>query len=80
MAFDIDVYKSTVTPVDYQDLDYTAFATRPLSPGGLRCLRYMCNIESHTVCYLRDLLVTPSHTDPGHHLPDDVGIRGVLAQ
>ncbi len=24
----------------------------------------MCDVESHTVCYLRDLLVTPSHADP----------------
>jgi hypothetical protein len=64
MGFDIDAYKNTVTPIDYRNLDYTAFATRPLSPGALRCLRYMCDIESHTVCYLRDLLVTPSHADP----------------
>jgi hypothetical protein len=24
----------------------------------------MSDVETHTVCYLRDLLVTPSHTDP----------------
>jgi len=30
----------------------------------LRCLRYMSDVESHTICYLRDLLVTPSHKDP----------------
>ena len=23
----------------------------------------MCDVEYHTVCYLRDMLVTPSHTD-----------------
>lgn len=64
MAFDIDSYKDTVAPIEYRDLDYAAFAAHPLSPGALRCLRYMCDIESHTVCYLRDLLVTPSHADP----------------
>ena len=24
----------------------------------------MSDVETHTVCYLRDLLVTPSHADP----------------
>jgi hypothetical protein len=62
-AFDIGAYSRTAAPVTDADLDYGAFAHRPLSPGALRCLRYMCDIESHTVCYLRDLLVTPSHAD-----------------
>ena len=30
----------------------------------LRALRYMHDVESHTVCYLRDLLLTASHQDP----------------
>jgi hypothetical protein len=64
MGFNIEQYRRAVRPIEYQDLDYAAFVTRPLSEGALRCLRYMCDIESHTVCYLRDLLVTPSHTDP----------------
>lgn len=64
VTFDLDSYASTVAPVEYQDLDYAAFADQPLSPAALRCLRYMCDIETHTVCYLRDLLVTPSHRDP----------------
>jgi hypothetical protein len=64
MAFQIDQYKRAVAPVRYEDLDYGSFAARPLSPGALRCLRYMCDVEDYTVCYLRDLLVTPSHRDP----------------
>jgi hypothetical protein len=64
MAFDIGAYSRTAAPVADEDIDYGAFAECPLSPGALRCLRYMCDIESHTVCYLRDLLVTPSHADP----------------
>ena len=64
MSFDIDSYRLAATPVAYRDLDYSAFASRPLSRGALRCLRYMCDIEYHTVCYLRDLLVTPAHADP----------------
>ena len=64
MGFDIAAYSRTTAPVVDADIDYGGFAHRPLSPGALRCLRYMCDIESHTVCYLRDLLVTPSHADP----------------
>jgi hypothetical protein len=64
MAFQIDQYKRTAAPVRFEDLDFRSFADRPLSPGALRCLRYMCDVEDYTVCYLRDLLVTPSHRDP----------------
>jgi hypothetical protein len=64
MGFDIDTYCRTAGAVRYDDLDYGAFRDRPLSPAALRALRYMSDIESHTVCYLRDLLVTPSHADP----------------
>jgi len=39
-----------------------AFCDRPLSPDALRCLLH--DIEQHTVCYLRDLLLTPAHQDP----------------
>ena len=65
MSFAIDHYARTAAPVQWDDLDlHAAFADRPLSPGALRCLRYMSDVESYTVCYLRDLLVTPSHNDP----------------
>ncbi|GAA3454859.1 hypothetical protein [Dactylosporangium matsuzakiense] len=64
MGFDVAAYSRAVAPVGFEDLDFAAFQARPLSAGALRCLRYMCDIESHTVCYLRDLLVTPSHADP----------------
>lgn len=65
MAFDIVAYKTTAAPIRYDDLGIpTAFADQPLSAEALRCLRYMSDIESHTICYLRDLLVTPSHADP----------------
>ena len=65
MAFAIDEYARTAAPVQWDDLDHAGtFAAQPLSPGALRCLRYMCDIESYTVCYLRDLLLTPSHNDP----------------
>ena len=64
MAFDITNYAQTAAPVRFDDLDYGAFKEQPLSAEALRCMRYMSDIESHTICYLRDLLVTPSHADP----------------
>ena len=65
MVFAIDAFAKTAAPVRWDDLDLpTAFAYQPLSAGALRSLRYMSDIESYTICYLRDLLVTPSHNDP----------------
>ncbi|MCU1360830.1 MAG: hypothetical protein JWN99_2119 [Ilumatobacteraceae bacterium] len=65
MRFSIDDYLQGVRPVVVDDLDLEhAFADAPLSDDVLRCLRYMHDIELHTVCYLRDLLVTSAHRDP----------------
>ncbi|GLY80883.1 hypothetical protein Airi01_091500 [Actinoallomurus iriomotensis] len=64
MTFRTEDYTRSAAPVPLDDLDFAAFGVRPLSPAGLRCLRYMTDVENHTVCYLRDLLVTPSHADP----------------
>lgn len=65
MTFLIEQYARTAAPVTWDDLDLAnAFVERPLSAGALRVLRYMSDVESYTVCYLRDLLVTPSHNDP----------------
>jgi hypothetical protein len=50
--------------IETGDLDLAAFGAVSLSPAGLRCLRYMHDVEYHTICYLRDLLVTPAHRDP----------------
>ena len=64
MAFDIDKYTTNSTAVAWGDLDFDTFESQPLPASTLRSLVYMCNVEYHTVCYLRDLLVTPSHKDP----------------
>ena len=63
MAFDIDRYTSTSKKVQWGDLDFTEFERTPLPDATLRSLRYMADVEYHTVCYLRDLLVTPSHKE-----------------
>ena len=64
MAFDIDKYTANSTAVGWDDLDFDEFDRNPLPASTLRTLRYMCDVEYHTVCYLRDLLTTPSHKEP----------------
>ena len=60
MAFDLDRFTQTSEAVKWEDLDFTTFRDHPLPPEVLRCLRYMCDVEYHTSCFLRDLLVTRS--------------------
>ncbi|GAA4217266.1 ferritin-like domain-containing protein [Actinocatenispora rupis] len=95
MAFDISSFKNNSVRVKFDDVDYDAFRERPLTPAALRTLRYMSDVESHTICYLRDLLVTPSHKDPevtaflthwayeefwhGEALDEVLRVHGVLA-
>ncbi len=50
--------------LDLSGVDFDAFRERPLDPATLRCLGYMHDVESHTMCYLRDVLVTRAHADP----------------
>lgn len=64
MAFELDTYKNEAAAVNVDDIDFEDFRRQPLSSATLRCLHYMADVETHTVCYLRDLLVTPSHQNP----------------
>lgn len=48
----------------WDDLDFGVFGSEPLDEASLRCVRYMHDVEYHTVCYLRGLLLTPAHSDP----------------
>lgn len=64
MAFDIEDYKNRTGRLRWDDLDLGHFKTHPLDQKVLRCIRYMHDVEFHTVCYLRDLLVSPAHGDP----------------
>ncbi len=64
MTFDIATYRNHSEKLDLEDIDFDSFRDQPLSPEALRCLRYMHDVENHTVCYLRDVLVTRAHRDP----------------
>ena len=63
MAFDLDSFTQASHPVEFEDLDFSEFERTPLPHPVLRSLRYMCDVEYHTSCFLRDLLVTPSHRE-----------------
>jgi hypothetical protein len=63
MKFDVDRFASLNHRLDTSDIDFDAFRSHPLPPSVLRCLRYMHDVEHHSVCYLRDLLVTRAHRD-----------------
>jgi hypothetical protein len=64
MEFDIEAYKRRTDRLRWEDLDLGRFAVDRLEAGALRCVRFMHDVEFHTVCYLRDLLVSPAHSDP----------------
>lgn len=64
MAFDIREQTDRSSAVTPDGVDLDAFAARPMSTHTVRCLRFLCNVERHTIRHLRDVLVTPSHTDP----------------
>ncbi|HXQ60847.1 MAG TPA: hypothetical protein VN796_00865 [Acidimicrobiales bacterium] len=64
MRIDTDTLVRRSARLQVEDLDLGAIAAHPLDPDTLRCLRYMHDVEGHTVCYLRDMLVTTAHRDP----------------
>jgi len=63
VAFDLDLYKQRTGRLNLDGIEFEAFEEVPLDPATLRCLQYMHDVEHHTVCYLRDLLVTSAHRD-----------------
>ena len=65
MSPQLTAYQDRAARLDTADLDFAEFERHPLEDDALRCLRYMHDVENHTVCYLRDLLLTAAHKDPG---------------
>jgi hypothetical protein len=64
MGTDIATLIDRSARLQVDDLDLGVFHDQPLDPEALRCLRYMHDVEGHTICYLRDILVTKAHRDP----------------
>ena len=63
-AFDLDAYVSRSRALDLSDIRWDEVPRHPLSAEAVRALRYMQDIESHTIVYLRTLLSTSAIDDP----------------
>jgi hypothetical protein len=63
-AFDIDSYVGRSRAVDLTAFDWAAVPRHPVPAEALRTMRFMQDIESHTIVYLRSLLATRAIDDP----------------
>jgi len=63
-AFDLDSYVGRSRAVDLAAIDWAEVPRHPVPAEALRTLRYMQDIESHTIIYLRALLATRAIDDP----------------
>ena len=62
--FDLDAYLSRSRAVDLPSIGWDEVPKHALPPEAVRVLRYMQDIESHTIIYLRSLLDTRAIDDP----------------
>jgi hypothetical protein len=58
LEFDVEKYVRNSKKVNISDLDLSQAARYPVSDDEVRVLTYMCDIESHTIVYLRAILNT----------------------
>src|SRR5262249_40189360 len=63
-AFDIDAYLGRSGALDLTGIAWADVRRHPVPPETIRTLRYMQDIESHTIVYLRSLLATRAIDDP----------------
>ena len=63
-AFDIDAWVARSRAVDLSAIDWAAVPHHPVAAETLRTLRFMQDIESHTIIYTRVLLATRAIDDP----------------
>lgn len=64
MAFDIERYKENSKKIDLSDVDWSRAKDYPLAQGAVDAMTYMMDIETHTVIYLSELLVSRACMDP----------------
>jgi len=64
LQFDVDKYIKNSKKVDISDIDLSEAARYPVTDEEIRALTYMCDIESHTIVYLRAILNTCAIEDP----------------
>ncbi len=58
LQFDVEKYVRNSRKVDISDIDLSQASRYPISEEEIRALTYMCDIESHTIVYLRAILNT----------------------
>jgi hypothetical protein len=63
-VFDLDMYMARSRALDLSAIAWAEVPRHPVSLETLRTLRYMQDIESHTIVYLRSLLATRAIDDP----------------
>ncbi|MGH7918662.1 MAG: ferritin-like domain-containing protein, partial [Candidatus Dormibacteraceae bacterium] len=64
MAFDIDRYKEASKKLDLRDIDWGEVPRHHLASGDVESMMYMMDIETHTVIFLSELLVSKACMDP----------------
>ena len=62
-TFDLDAWVSRSGALDLEAVPWEDVARYPLASDAVRALRYMQDIESHTIIYLRSLLATRAIDD-----------------
>jgi rubrerythrin len=62
--FDLDSYTTRSRALDLSGIPFDRVRDYPLAPEAVRTLRYMQDIESHTIVYLRQLLSTRAIDEP----------------
>ncbi len=63
-AFDLDAWVARSRAIDLAEIDWAAVPHHAVSPETIRTLRYMQDIEIHTIIYTRALLATRAIDDP----------------
>src|SRR5215467_6736001 len=63
-AVDLEAYVARSRAVDLAAFPWAEVSRYPVTPEALRTLRYMQDIESHTIIYLRELLATRGVDEP----------------
>lgn len=63
-SFDLESYLARSKQLDISDIDFSRVADHPVSEEEVRCLVYMMDIESHTLCYMQEVLNAGAASDP----------------
>lgn len=62
--FDLQSYLARSKQLDLSGIDFEDAKNHPVDPGEIRSLKYMMDIESHTLCYLQSVLNAGAGADP----------------